>query len=76
VQVTRTPGYGLTTPYNVRGVAIQEVIRSYRGGQAGEDDRLGMSPFGSVIVSKALLQSSMRMLNRYRLGSAILRGPS
>jgi len=35
-----------------------------------------MSPFGSVIVSKALLQSSMRMLNRYRLGSAILRGPS
>ena len=76
VQVTRTPGYGLTTPYNVRGVAIQEVIRSYRGGQAGEDDRLGMSPFGSVIVSKALLQSSMRMLNRYRLGSGMLRGPS
>jgi hypothetical protein len=75
VQVSRTPGYGLSVPPNVRGAALAEVIRAIRAGQAGEDDRLGMTPFGSVVVSKALLQSTLRMLSRYRNGAALLRGP-
>ena len=75
VLVNRTPGYGATTPPNVALATVQEVIRAIRGGQAGEDDRLGISPFGSVIVSKALLQSTQRMLARYRYGAGLLRGP-
>jgi hypothetical protein len=75
VLVRRTPGYAMTTPPNVALATAQEVIRAIRGGQAGEDDRLGMSPFGSVIVSKALLQSTLRMLNRYRFAAGLLRGP-
>lgn len=75
VLVNRTPGYGMTVPPNVALTAAQEVIRSIRGGQAGEDDRLGMSPFGSVVVAKALLQSTQRMLARYRYGAGLLRGP-
>jgi hypothetical protein len=74
VQVALTPGYGLVVPPNVVNAAIAEVIRAIKGGQAGEDDRLGVTPYGSVVTSKALLQSTVRMLSRYRYGGAILRG--
>ncbi len=74
VQVGQTPGYALTTPSNVQDACIAEVIRTIRAGQAGEDDRLGMTPFGTVLVSKALLQSTVRMLNRYRYGGGYFRG--
>ena len=76
VRVGLTPGYGATLPPNVQDACIAEVIRSIRGGQAGEDDRLGITPYGSVIVSKALLQSTVRMLGRYRFGAGFLRGAS
>jgi hypothetical protein len=76
VQVTLTPGYGMTVPSNVQDACIAEVIRAIRAGQAGEDDRLGMTPYGSVVVSKALLQSTQRMLARYRFGAGFLRGGS
>jgi hypothetical protein len=75
VQVGRTPGYCTSLPLNIVDGTIKEVIRSYRGGQAGEDDRLGTTPYGTVIVSKALLQSTLRILNRYRYGGGMLRGP-
>lgn len=74
VRVALTPGYALTTPSNVQDATISEVIRTIRAGQAGEDDRLGLTPFGSVIVSKALLQSTVRMLYRYRDGAGVFRG--
>ena len=74
VSVGLTPGYGSTVPPNVTDACIEEVIRGKRAGMAGVDDRLGMSPYGSVIVSKALLQSTVRMLHRYRFGAALLRG--
>jgi hypothetical protein len=67
------PGYALTLPGDVHTAALQESIRVWRGAQAGEDDRLGTTPFGSVIVSKALLQSTQRMIARYRLGAGLLR---
>lgn len=76
VQASLTPGYAAAWPANITNAAIAEVIRAVRGGQAGEDDRLGVTPYGSVVTSKALLQSTLRMLSRYRYGGAILRGPS
>ena len=76
VSVGLTPGYCLVTPPNVQNACIAEVIRTIRAGQAGEDDRLGMTPFGSVVVSKALLQSTVRMLQRYRYGGGLFRSAS
>jgi len=73
VSVTMRPGFGLTIPPSITRVALQEAIRGYRGAQAGEDDRLGLTPFGSVAVSKALLASSARTLSRFRLGAGFLR---
>jgi hypothetical protein len=73
VQATIVPGYALTLPGDVHTASLQESIRVWRGAQAGEDDRLGTTPFGSVIVSKALLQSTQRMIARYRLGAGLLR---
>lgn len=73
VSVGLTPGYGSSIPPNVTNACIGEVIRAVRGGQAGEDDRLGVTPYGSVVVSKALLQSTLRMIYRYRAGAGFLR---
>ena len=46
-------GHSTEIPYDVRETTIIEVIRSHFSGQAGNDDRLGMTPFGKVITSKA-----------------------
>jgi len=73
VEVDMTPGYALTLPPDVRVAALQEVDRSWRAFQAGNDDRLGVTPFGQVVVSKALLASTIRMCNRYSYGGATLR---
>jgi hypothetical protein len=73
VQVAMTPGYAAAWADDLVGAGIAEVIRAFRGGQAGEDDRLGMTPFGSVVVSKALLQSTVRTIARYRFGAGMLR---
>ena len=74
VQVTLTPGYCNSLPPNITDACIEEVIRTIRAGQAGVDDRVGTTPFGSVVVSKALTQKTYRMLSQYRLGAGLLRG--
>lgn len=73
VSVTMRPGFGLTVPSNVNRGVIQETIRNLRAGQAGEDDRLGVTQYGSVVVSKALLSSSLRIVQNYRSGVGFLR---
>ena len=73
VEVDMVPGYSTVLPTDVRVAALQEVDRSWRAFQAGNDDRLGVTPFGQVVVSKALLASTLRMCNRYSYGGASLR---
>jgi hypothetical protein len=73
VQVDRVPGYAYDTPPNVRKATIEEVIRAIRAGQAGVDDRLGMTPYGTLVVSKALLASTLRTCQRYRFGGGFMR---
>lgn len=74
VQVTLTPGFGPTLPANIRRATLAESIRALRGAQAGEDDRLGMTPYGSVVVSKALLASTLLACQHYRYGGSVFRG--
>lgn len=75
VSVGLTPGYALSVPTDVKEQTIVESIRRYRGGLAGEDDRLGVEPYRPQTVTKALLASTYRMVKRYRLGAGLLREP-
>ncbi|MGH2512366.1 MAG: hypothetical protein ACRDGQ_06740 [Candidatus Limnocylindrales bacterium] len=74
VSVVLTPGFATSIPPNINRIALQEAIRNLRGAQAGEDDRLGMTPFGTVVVSKALLASTLLVCQNYRYGAGFLRG--
>jgi hypothetical protein len=76
VGVGMTPGYATSWPGNITAAAILEVIRGWRAGQAGVTDQLGINPDGTVILSKALLDSTVRMCRRYRAGFATLRSTS
>jgi hypothetical protein len=73
VSVTMTPGFGTSIPPAVRRATLQEAIRALRGAQANEDDRLGVTPYGSVVVSKALLSSTLQILDDYAYGAGFLR---
>jgi hypothetical protein len=74
--VSMKPGFGLTIPGNITRAVLAEVQRDLRGAQAGEDDRLGLTPFATVTVSKALLASTVRICHNYRFGGGFLRRPS
>jgi hypothetical protein len=50
---------------DVREVAIIEVIRSYLSDAAGNDDRLGMTPFGSVVTAKAYTSKFRELVDHY-----------
>lgn len=76
ISVTLTPGYATSWPGNIQRAAMNEVIRAWKAGQAGVTDTLGVSPDGTVILSKALLDSTVRMCRRYRFGAATLRRAS
>ena len=69
-----TPGFATAIPPNLERVAAMEVIRSLRSAQAGDDDRLGVTQYGSVVVSKALLSTTHRTIDNMRAGASFLRG--
>ena len=73
VGVTAKWGYATTAPTDVREAAIIEVIRSYLGDRAGNDDRLGMTPFGSVITAKAFTSKLKQLVSDYSSGAGFLR---
>jgi len=65
VEVTARWGYATEVPYDVRETCIIEVIRSHYAGQAGNDDRLGMTPFGTVITAKAFTAKYMALVEQH-----------
>lgn len=52
-------------PEDVREVAVIEVIRGHLAALAGNDDRLGMTPFGSVITAKAFTSKFKELESDY-----------
>jgi hypothetical protein len=76
VQVGLTPGYSATVPTDLKLATVDEVIRAYRSGLAGETDTVGIEPFRPQPLTRALLASTYRAIHRYRLGSSFLRSPS
>lgn len=73
VRVTAKWGYGLAVPYDVREACILETIRAYLSDRTGNDDRLGLTPFGTVITAKAYTSKVMEMVNDYSFGGGFLR---
>jgi hypothetical protein len=74
IAVDMTPGFATAIPANLERVAAMEVIRSLRSAQVGDDDRLGVTQYGSVVVSKALLSTTLRAIDKMRAGASLLRG--
>jgi hypothetical protein len=54
-----------TAPADVKGAATRELIRAYLALRAGNDDRLGLSPFGQVITSKAFTAQTWALIHSY-----------
>ena len=50
---------------DVRETAIIEVIRSLLGDVAGNDDRLGITPYGSIITAKAFTSKFHELVEEY-----------
>lgn len=53
IGVTARWGHALEIPEDVREGATIEAIRSHFSGLAGNDDRIGVTPFGKIMTSKA-----------------------
>jgi hypothetical protein len=73
VEVTLVPGYATEVLTDVREAAIIEVIRSYYGDRTGNDDRIGMTPFGQISIAKAFTSKLGQLVDDYRRGDAFLR---
>ncbi len=73
IDVRATWGYGATIPPGAREVTGVEVIRSYLADRAGNDDRLGITPFGQVITAKAWTQKTWQFVQDVSFGAGSLR---
>lgn len=65
VAVTARWGYATSVPEDVRDICVIETIRSHFSSQAGNDDRLGLSPYGAVMTSKAFTSKFMKLKETY-----------
>lgn len=68
VTVVSKWGYAVTCPLDAHQAIIVETVRAYLAAKAGNDDRLGISPFGVVVTSKAFTQGTWKLINRYGRG--------
>lgn len=65
VGVTARWGHALAIPKDAQEGVTIEVIRAHFAGQAGNDDRLGMTPFGKIITSKAYTSKFYQLVCDY-----------
>jgi len=72
VEIDLVPGFAVEIPPDVQEAAGIEVIRSYLADRAGNDDRLGMDPFGRVMVSKAFTSKVNQLVSDYSYGATLL----
>jgi len=66
-------GYAITCPGDVHRATITESIRVFLANRAGNDDRLGITPFGQVVTSKAFTNRTLRLISRYSRAGGIPR---
>jgi hypothetical protein len=58
-------GHAYQIPKDAQEGVTIEVIRAHFAGQAGNDDRLGMTPFGKIITSKAYTSKFYQLVCDY-----------
>lgn len=73
IAVDMRPGLLAAVPADLTRACTQEVMRNIRAAQAGENDQFGITAYGTVMTSKALLQSTWRVIHNYRHGAGFLR---
>ena len=73
IGVTAKWGYGTSIPSDVQEAAEIEVVRSYLADRAGQNDTIGMTPFGSVITAKAFTSKVRQLCSDYSHGAGFLR---
>ena len=73
VEVEGVWGYQTTVPEDVREATIIEVIRNYLSDQAGNDDRLGMTPYGTVVTTKAYTSKVWQLVKDYEHSVGFIR---
>lgn len=65
VGVSSRWGHRVSIPYDVREGVTIETIRLHFAGIAGNDDRLGMTPFGKIITAKAYTSRFLKIAEDY-----------
>lgn len=58
-------GHSATIPADVREAASIEAVRSHLAAIAGNDDRIGVTPFGKVMTSKAFTSKTHDLVQTY-----------
>ena len=66
-------GYAATLPADVKAAAITESVRAFRGAGVGYDDRVGMTPFGTVITLPAFTTRTLRLILDYAMPARAVR---
>lgn len=66
-------GFATSVSPDVFDAAVVETIRELLAARAGEDDRIGITPFGSVVTSKAFTQKTWAVINAYGSGIGYMR---
>lgn len=65
IGVTARWGYALEIPADVKEGATIEAIRAHFSGLAGNDDRIGVTPFGKIMTSKAFTSKFQQLAHDY-----------
>lgn len=75
ISVVGVPGFATSVPADVNNMCAIEVIREYLAARAGENDAIGITPFGSVVTAKAFTQKTWAMFSDYGAGIGYFRSP-
>lgn len=65
IGVTAKWGYATSLTEDMKQAGIRETIKAYLAARAGNDDRLGMTPFGRVITAKAFTDLTKQTIASY-----------
>lgn len=73
ITVTARWGYAAAAPEDIKKACITETVRAYLSAQAGMDEKIGLTPFGSVVTAKAFTDTTKHTIRTYGQGGGFLR---
>ena len=73
ISVSAKWGCATTAPRDLWNAAVVESVRGYLAAREGENDTIGMTPFGSMVTSKAFTSKTWQLIQTYGHGAGYLR---